>query len=58
MNIAALSPGLTWLLFGGWLLAVVLIIAFFMGASRVRDRAEWMSQEWVERWRRDQERRP
>jgi len=36
--IAALSPGLSWLLFGGWLLAVVLIIAFFMGASRGNDR--------------------
>ena len=34
--IAALSPGLSWLLFGGWLLAVVLIIAFFMGASERR----------------------
>ncbi len=34
----ALSPGLSWLLFGGWLLAVVLIVAFFMGASRVTDR--------------------
>ena len=55
---AALSPGLSWLLIGGWLLAVVLIVAFFMGASRVNDRADRMSQEWVERWRRDQERRP
>ncbi len=34
----ALSPGLSWLLFGGWFLAVVLIVAFFMGASRVTDR--------------------
>lgn len=31
---AALSPGLSWLILGGWLLAVVLIVAFFMGANR------------------------
>ena len=31
---AALSPGLSWLVFGGWLLAVVLIVAFLMGATR------------------------
>ena len=28
------SPGMSWLIFGGWLLAVVLIVAFFMGATR------------------------
>jgi hypothetical protein len=54
--VIALSPGLSWLLFGGWLVAVVLIIAFFMG--RGTDRADRMSQEWVERWHRDQERLP
>jgi hypothetical protein len=32
--ITALSPGLSWLIFGGWLLSVVLIGAFFMGAAR------------------------
>lgn len=30
----AFSPGLSWLIVGGWLLAVVLIVAFFMGATR------------------------
>jgi hypothetical protein len=33
--LVALSPGASWLLIGGWLLAVVLIVLFFMGASLV-----------------------
>jgi hypothetical protein len=40
--ITALSPGLSWLIFGGWLLSVVLIGAFFMGATR-------RTQEYEER---------
>jgi LPS sulfotransferase NodH len=52
------TPLASWLLFGGWILAVVLAVAFFMGASRVNDHADRMSQEWMERWHRDQERRP
>ena len=31
---AALSPDLSWLVFGGWLLAVVLIVAWFSGETR------------------------
>lgn len=33
---AFLSPGLSWLLFGGWLFLVILIVLFFMGASERR----------------------
>ena len=44
---AALSPGVSWLIVGGWLLALVLVVLFFMGASR-RGR-EWDEDE---AWRR------
>ena len=40
---AALTPLTSWLLFGGWLLAVALILLFFMGASRASD--PWFDQD-------------
>ena len=39
----ALSSGLSWLIFGGWLLAVALVVAFFMGATR-------RGREYEETW--------
>ena len=39
----ALSAGLSWLIAGGWLLAVVLVVAFFMGATR-------RGREYEESW--------
>ena len=31
-----MSPTLSWVIFGAWLLSVVLVVAFFMGANRKR----------------------
>jgi len=45
--VIALSPGLSWLVVGGWLLAVVLIVAFFMGATRGNDRADRMAVDFL-----------
>jgi len=33
-----MSPGLSWIIFGGWIVAVILIVAFFYGASDRRQR--------------------
>lgn len=50
---AALSPGLSWLIFGGWIVAVVLVVAFFMGATRkAREHEERMSERWLQEWDR------
>jgi hypothetical protein len=34
--LGALTPGLSWALFGGWLLSVVVVGLFFAGAKRGR----------------------
>jgi hypothetical protein len=33
-----MSPAAGWLIFGAWVIGVVLVMAFFMGARRLQDK--------------------